>query len=419
MGPPGPLPTDREGISILPIRAPLRSLAHRNFRIYFAAQAASVFGTWIQQVAMSWLVYRLTGSVELLGLTTFCALIPQLVLSPVAGAWSDRVDRVRALILVESLLFLQALLLALLAWRGAPGPVLLIALSALLGVLNSFEGPLRQSLISRLVPGREDLSNAIALNAMLYNVGRLTAPPLAGLALLVLSEAACFAFNAASFLAMIGGLLVLRIPPEPRVERPLAHVFREGLHHAFSSPATRVLLLVLVVSNLTASSYTVLLPVFAREVFAGDSRTLGLLWGAAGGGSLLAAYHLATHRTERRTQSGIFLGMASSAVAMLVFPLTTHLPLAMCAMLALGFGITSTNVGCNITLQTAAPDAMRGRVIAFFSSTRWGFDALGGLLAGFVASRIGAPRTVLVEGAVLLVGGSLLATRRRRLRGGS
>lgn len=365
---------------------------------------------------MAWLVYRVSGSAALLGVTAFVTLIPQLVVAPLAGAWGDRYDRLRSLLVVEVLLCLQALALALVSALGHPTAPLLVGLAALLGLLNSFEGPLRQSLMTRLVPGGADLSNAIALNAMLFNIGRLLAPPLAGLMLMVMNEAACFAVNAASFLAIIAGLLALRVERQPASAHRLGHVFREGLRYLAGTPALRRVVTVLVFENLTASSYAVLLPVFAREIFAGDARTLGLLWGAAGGGALMATLSLASHRSLERTMVWIFIGLGLSVAALLLLPLAHAVAPAMVAMMLLGFGISSTNVGCNITLQTACPDAMRGRMVSIFGSVRWGFDALGGLAAGFAASRVGAQRAVLGEALVLGLAGLWLATHRRQMR---
>ena len=396
----------------------MRALAHRNFRYYFVGQGVSIFGSWIQQVAMSWLVYRLTGSAALLGITAFAALIPQLLVGPFAGAWADRHDKKRMLIAVESLLAGQALLLAALTWSGLVGPSLLVMLAVLLGVLNAFEAPLRQSLIAPMVPVREDLQNALALNAMLFNAGRFVAPPVAGLMLSFMSEGTCFAINAVSFAALIVGLKIMDIEAPSRSMGSVGHVFREGLRYAWETYTVRTLITVLIVSNLTASAYAVLLPIFAKEVFAGDARTLGMLWGAAGLGSFLSTVHLATRKSPEKTVIAITLGVAMSAAGLLVFPLTTNLAIALPAMGVLGFGISVTNVGSNMVLQSTAPEHMRGRVISFFTSTRFGFDALGGLMAGFIAARLGGPDTLLLEGVALLFGAAWLGFRRRTLRAG-
>jgi len=393
----------------------MRALSHPNFRLYFAGQAVSILGSWIQQVSLSWLVYRLTGSAALLGVTAFCALIPQLVVGPFAGAWIDRQDKRRCLIGVQSLLAVQALVLAALTWFDLIGTTLIVLMSLSLGVLNSFDTPLRQSLIGSFVGQREDLPNALALNAMLFNSGRFIGPPLAGLLLGLTSEAACFAINGLSFLALIVGLLFIKGIEPPRARGSMGEVFREGLAHAWHSWPVRMLILTLIALNLTASAYAVLLPVFARDVFGGDATTLGWLWGAAGGGAFASTIFLAHHRRMPSVVGSVVGGVIVSAVSVAVFGLATQLTLAILAMAGVGFGISVCNVGINMLLQGMAPDALRGRIVSFFTSTRFGFDALGGLIAGFVAGVLGAGPTLVLEGGILLLFAVFLLTRRRRL----
>lgn len=394
---------------------PLRALAHRRFRLYFLGQAVSILGSWIQQVALAWLVYRLTGSSALLGVTAFAALVPQLLVGPFAGAWIDRQDKRKWLVRVQALLVIQATVLAGLTWMEWVGPALLVAMAAVLGVLNSFDTPLRQSLISTFVDRREDLPNALALNAMLFNTGRFIGPPIAGLLLGWTSEAACFAINGLSFLALIVAVLRIEGSPTPRAQGSMGHVFREGVKYAWETWVIRMLIIVLIALNLTASAYAVLLPVFARDVFAGDARTLGWLWGAAGCGAFISTVFLATRKSVPGLMQAVSAGAGISAVALVVFGLTRQMPLALGAMMALGFGISVCNVGINMLLQSAAPDRLRGRIVSFFTSSRFGFDALGGLVAGFVATALGAGPTLVVEGIVLAVFVAYLLTRRTRL----
>lgn len=394
----------------------VRALAHPNFRRYFAGQAISILGSWIQQVALSWLVYRLTGSAALLGVTAFCGLIPQLLVGPLAGAWIDKHDKRRWLLVVQGLMAVQAFVLAWLTWAAWINPAFIIAMALLLGTLSAFDTPLRQSLIGSFVGSRDDLPNALALNAMLFNAGRFIGPPVAGVLLGLTSEAACFALNGISFLALIVGLLRIRGVPPPRARGSVGEVFREGLRYAWQTWHVRMLILTLIVLNLTASTYAVLLPVFARDVFAGDATTLGWLWGAAGCGAFLSTLFLATRKAGAALVSAVAAGVLISAVSMLLFALGAWLPLALAAMVGLGFGISVCNVGINMILQSSAPDALRGRIVSFFTSARFGFDALGGLLAGFVASSFGAAATLLAEGAVLLLFVLVLFARRQRLR---
>ncbi|MDK9704367.1 MAG: MFS transporter [Sulfuritalea sp.] len=396
--------------------ASMRALDHRPFRMYFFGQGVSILGSWIQQVALAWLVYRLTGSAALLGLASFAALAPILVVGPLAGAWIDRHDRRRLLMQVEVLLFIQAGALAALTWFGLIGPTLIILMSLSLGVLNAFETPLRQSLIPAMVGGRDDLPNALALNAMLFNLGRFVGPPVAGLMLGFVSEAVCFLLNAFSYLALLWGVAAMRLAANATSGGSVGHVFKEGVRYALDTWPIRTLLIVLALLNFTASAYAVLLPVFAKEVFHGDARTLGLLWGAAGCGAFAATLALATRSSVRGSLNLAVFCVLLAGLALVVFPLTANLAIALPALAALGFGISGANVGINTVMQIIAPDRLRGRVVSFFSSIRFGLDAVGGLLAGSVAALAGAPATLLGESAILLALCVWLLLRAGRLR---
>jgi MFS family permease len=394
----------------------MRALGHRPFRLYFFGQAVSILGSWIQQVALAWLVYRLTGSAALLGLSAFAALAPILVVGPLAGAWIDRHDRRRLLMQVQVLLFIQASALAALTWFELIGPTLIILMSLSLGVLNAFDTPLRQSLIPVMVGGRDDLPNALALNAMLFNLGRFVGPPIAGLMLGFMPEAACFLLNAFSYMALLWGVAAMRLATNAKSSGSVGHVFKEGVRYAFDTWPIRTLLIVLAVLNFTASAYAVLLPVFAREVFHGDARTLGLLWGAAGCGAFGATLMLATRNSVRGSLNLAISCVVVAALALLVFPLTANLAIALPALAALGFGISGANVGINTAMQTIAPDRLRGRVVSFFSSIRFGLDAIGGLIAGSIAALTSAPATLFGESAILLALCVWLLLRAGRLR---
>ncbi len=393
----------------------MRALGQRNFRFYFFGQAISVLGSWIQQVAMSWLVYRLTGSAALLGVTAFCALVPQLLVGPLAGAWIDKQDKKKWLVVVQGALALQGFALAALTWAGLVGPVFLIAMSLTLGLLNSFDTPLRQSLIGSFVGRRDDLPNALALNAMLFGIGRSIGPPIAGLLVGLTSEAVCFAINGCSFLALMSGVMLIESSAPPRASGSMREVLREGVLYAWQTWPVRMLITILIVVNLTVSAYAVLLPVFARDVFAGDATTLGWLWGASGCGSLVTTLFLASRVSSRAIVSTLIAAVVISAVSIVVFSLSSAVPLAMAAMAGVGAGISACNNAVNMTLQSIAPEHLRGRVVSFFTSARFGFDAIGGLLAGLLATAFGARYTLLLEGALLLLFVVFLLTRRQRL----
>lgn len=374
-----------------------------------------MLGSWIQQVALSWLIYRVTGSAALLGVTAFCSLFPQLLVGPLAGAWIDKQDKRRWLIIVQSLLAVQAFILAAGTWSDSIGSAFIVFMAICLGVINSFDGPLRQSLIASVVDDRNDLPNALALNAMLFNAGRFLGPPLAGLMLGLMSEAACFLFNGVSFIAVIIGLVRMRVIAPPRASGSVGEVFKNGLAYAWQTMSVRKLILVLVALNLTASAYTVLLPVFARDIFAGDATTLGWLWGAAGCGAFASTIFLATRKSNTQILGGVCSGVLCSALALVGMGESPWFALSMACMVVLGFGISVCNVGTLMLLQGSTAGEFRGRVVAFFTSTRFGFDALGGLLAGLLAVVLGPRLTMLAEGAVLLACAGVLLVGRKRL----
>ena len=273
--------------------AAVRALAHRNFQIYFAGQGVSTLGKWVQQVALAWLAYHLTGSAVLLGLITFLSLAPQLLIGPLAGAWIDRHDKRRLLIIVQLILIAQSLVLALATWRNWIDGPFIAAMALLLGLLNALETPLRQALIGSFVDDPADLPNALVLNAMLINAARFVGPPLAGGLIALAGEAACFALTAVAFMALLGGLLKVRGTAGPKASGSTAQVFREGLLYLWQTRNVRQLLVNVIMVNLLASCYAALLPILARAVFAGDARVLGWLWGAAGAGAFVATLVLA------------------------------------------------------------------------------------------------------------------------------
>jgi MFS family permease len=361
------------------------------------------------------LVYRLTGSVALLGITAFCALIPQLLVGPLAGAGIDKFDKKKCLIGVQGLLALQGFVLAILTGMDLIGPAFLILMSLSPGVLNSFDTPLRQSLIYSFVGQRDDLGNALALNAMLFNIGRSIGPPIAGLLVGLTSEAVCFAMNGCSFLALMVGLIVIESVAPPRATGSIRAVFYEGARYAWHTWPVRMLILTLVALNLTASAYAVLLPVFASDIFAGNATTLGWLWGAAGAGAFASTGFLATRLSNRAIFSTLVVGLVISTTSIVFFALCATLPLAIAAMVGVGWGISACNNGINILLQSIAPEQLRGCVVSFFTSARFGFDAIGGLLAGFVASAMGVKPTLLIEGGILLLFLAFFLARRVRL----
>lgn len=396
--------------------SPWRALRHRNFRLYFAGQCVSLLGTWIQQVALSWLVYRLTGSTLLLGTVAFLTQAPQLIVGPFAGIWIDRADRRRLMLLIQSLMLAQATALAALSYGGwiAPWHVLLAALA--LGLLNSVDAPLRHAMVGQLVTERADLSNAIALNTFSFNAARFVGPPLAGVLVGLTSEAACFAMNGLSFVAVIAALLRIRTAPGARATGPLGAALGEGLRYARDTYTVRALLLQVAILNLLAAPYVALMPAFARDVFRGGPDTLGLLLGAAGLGALCAALYLAARRSVRGLTGIIAGGNLLAALALIGFSLADMLWLGIALLFLLGFGMIVCNASTNTILQTILPEHLRGRVLALFTSCVLGMAALGGLLAGSIAEHVGAWPTLLSMAVLLLLGALRFRSRLGRLQ---
>jgi predicted MFS family arabinose efflux permease len=393
-------------------RAP--ALGQRNFRRYFYGQICSVLGTFIQAVALSWLVYRITGSPTLLGLTAFLSQAPQLLVAPVAGVLIDRFDRRRILVILQCIFAAQALLLAGLVAFDLIAVWHILALSLLLGVLNSFDLPSRQSLLLYLVDDRSTLANAVALNAAVVHSGRLIGPPLAGLLLAVVPESVCFLINALSYLGPIYAVLAIRAEmPRPQKLKTGSALLEVAAFIRGSFPARAALSAVAMV-NATASAYVVLMPVFAKDVFAGSAQSLGVLLGMGGAGALTASVYLST-----RARTGIafdFLAgsCAVASIGLVGFAVAGYLGsvgLGLPMVGLIGAGIGATNIAANTRLQYEAPDSLRGRVISIFGSLRFGFDALGGLLAGALAASLGVLPVTLGLGLLLLLGSGLLRTR--------
>lgn len=386
------------------------------FRRFFVGQAISILGTWVQGVAMSWLVYRLTGSAVLLGVTAFLSQAPQLVISPLAGLFIDRFDRRRLFLGLQVLMIAQANLLAAITALGVVTPAHLVGLAALFGVLNSVDTPLRQSMLGGMVEDRVLLRNAIALNASLFNSARFVGPPLAGLILSFTSESWCFAINAASFLGV--AFAVWRQPPAPRPSPAggMAEAFRQGLAFAWHNLTIRTLLISVAALNLAGSAYVVLMPILAKESFAGDARTLGWLLGATGGGALAATLLVATrHRLDQLLRL-VITGWGCAALGLGGLGLSPGLTPALAAAFCIGLGISSVNVSTNALLQSMAPDAIRGRVISYFTALRFGMDALGGLAAGTLAAGLGVAETLGLEAGLVAAGALAMAAVSRRIK---
>ena len=383
-----------------------RAFRHRNFRLFYAGQTISLLGTWIQQIALSWLVYRTTGSAFLLGLVTFCSQIPMLIFVPLAGLLSDRLDRRKLMLVAYTLAAIQASTLGVLTLTGTIRVWEILLLGFLYGVVMAFETPARQALISQMVNSRSDLPNAIALNSVLMNSGRLIGPSIAGLLLVFISEGWCFLINSASFMAIIASTLMMRLPRGRAARAPtsLAHDLAVAARYAWQTRPIRLFLLLVALISLTASPYTVLMPIFARDVFGGDAHTLGFLVGSAGLGAVIGTAFLATRPNVFGLSRLVPFTAAIAGIALMLVGVSQIYWLSLAFMACLGFGIIVTAASVNMMLQTIVDDDKRGRIISFYAMAFLGMAPVGGLIAGSLAGQVGAPATAMIDGACCLLG---------------
>ena len=395
-----------------------RALRHPNYRLFFFGQGISLVGTWITRVATSWLVYRLTGSALLLGTVSFAGQIPTFVLAPLAGVLVDRWDRHRVLVVTQVLAMLQSAALAVLALTGLITVPLVLALSIVQGVINAFDVPARQAFVTEMVTAREDLPNAIALNSSLVNGARLVGPAVAGVLVAAVGEGWCFAVDAASYVAVVGSLLAMRVTPRVRT-RPQAHVVTElveGFRYVRSFAPIRAILLLLALVSLTGMPYTVLMPLFASEVLHGGPHTLGLLMGAAGLGALVGALWLASRASVLGLGRVLVFAGAAFGAGLIGFALSRSMWLSVPLMIVTGGGMMMQMATSNTLVQTLVDEDKRGRVMSFYAMAFFGMTPFGALAAGALADRFGAPTTVLLGGVVTLVAVAAFARKLPELR---
>ncbi|EHJ46720.1 protein of unknown function DUF894 DitE [Solidesulfovibrio carbinoliphilus subsp. oakridgensis] len=387
-----------------------RSFRHRNFRLFFAGQFISLVGTWMQSVAVSWMVYRLTGSSMALGVVGFVSYLPVFVFGLWGGYVADRGNKRTILVATQVAAMMQALALAALDFSGTATVWQVGGLAMVLGVINAVDMPTRQAFVVEMV-GKEDLHNAIALNSSMFNSARVVGPALAGVLVAAVGEGWCFLGNGLSYLAVIAGLLLMRLPPAPsRADKPrmLSHV-AEGLVYAWRDRPMRAILAGLCLISLFGASYMVLMPIFVDAVLGAGARGLGFIMAATGLGSVASALFLAVRQGSRglgrlRVAAGLGFG-----AALILFALSRVFWLSLLLAPVLGFCMILFFAAANTMLQLRSPDALRGRVMALYSITLVGMAPFGSLFAGGVSSFLGAPLTVGLAGAICLVGVALLA----------
>ena len=404
--------------SFMDFRLIFRALRHRNYRLFFGGQTISLVGTWMQQVALSWMVYRLTNSVFLLGVMGFVTQIPTFILTPIAGVIADRYPRHRILVITQVLAMLQALILAVLVVTGAITIWHIFVLGIFIGLVNAFDIPIRQAFTVEMIEGREDLGNAIALNSSMFNFARLLGPAIAGILISLIGEGGCFLLNAVSYLAVIISLLAMRIIPR-RIEFKNVPVFSElkdGLKYAFGFKPIKHILLLLALVSLTGVPYQLLMPVFARDIFHGGPRTLGFLVAMSGLGAFSGTIYLAAKKTVIGLGRNIVQATALFGLGIISLSLSRVFWLSLLFTFIAGFGIMVQMAASNTILQTIVDEDKRGRLMSLYTMAFMGTAPLGSLWAGSLASHIGAPYALLIGGFCCIISAFIFARQLPALR---
>ncbi len=389
-----------------------RALRHRNFRLFFGGQFTSLIGTWMQSVAQGWLVLRLTNSALMLGIVSFAGYLPVLLVTLFAGVIVDHADRRKLIVATQALLMVSAFILAALTWTGIVKVEHVIALAALNGLVTAFDMPARQAFVVEMV-GREDLPNAIALNSMIFNGARVVGPAVAGVLISAIGLAGCFFLNALSYVAVIWSLLAMHIVARavPPMGGAMFTRLGEGLAYVRRHRATFYLLLLIAINAGFGMQYSVLIPVFARDVLHGGPRAYGFLLAVQGVGALAGALVLASSRTPRGLRLNLIFGLFDSAVGIFVFVLSSAMWLSLLAQMLIGAGLLNHTATSNTMLQLFVSDELRGRVMSMYTLSFIGLAPLGSLEVGFVGERANPQTAVALSAAAALVCGLILMAR--------
>jgi MFS family permease len=389
----------------------VRALRHRNYRLFFFGQSISLIGTWMQQIAMSWMVYRLTGSELMLGLVSFAGNVPVIIFAPIAGILGDRWNRHRMLVIIQSLALIQAVILALLVLTDSIVMWEIIVLGVCLGLINAFDMPIRQAYLVEMIEQREDLSNAIALNSSMFNMARLIGPALAGVLIAAVGEGYCFLINGLSYIAVILALFAMKVAPSPTLPKPtpLLKGLVDGFRYSFGFPPIRSILLLLILVSVIGMPYMVLMPVIAKTILHGDSHTLGNLVSCSGVGALAGAIWLASRKSVRGLGLVIPIMAGVFGSGLVALSLSRDVRLSMLFMVVTGFGMIVQMAASNTVLQTIVDEDKRGRVMGLYTMSIRGVAPFGSLLGGALASVIGTPQTLLICGLICIAGGLFFA----------
>jgi MFS family permease len=384
-----------------------RAFKSHNYRLYFTGQSVSLIGTWMQKTAVSWVIYTLTHSTFMLGLTLFASQFPSFLFSLIGGVVSDRYNRYRVMLGTQAASLVQALLLAILILLKHYEVWEILSLSVVLGIINAFDVPARQSLVYEMVDDKANLPNALTLNSSMVNLSRIIGPALAGIVLETLGDGACFLLNALSFVAVIISLLLMKLPSyEAKVHNKNAFgELKEGFVYIKNTPSIALVLVMLGLISLLVLPFSTLIPYYARDVFKGTASTFGVLDSFIGLGAFSGAIFLASLKAGSNLKKVLFINTLVFGTGLVLFSHEHYYPLALAFATLAGFGMMSQITVSNTLIQTTVAPDMRGRVISFYALAFFGMQPLGGLLVGTVSKWIGSQNTMLAQGvAALLIG---------------
>jgi len=382
-----------------------RALRARNYRLFFCGQIISLVGNWMTSVALSWLVFRLTGSTLLLGTVAFVSQIPAFLLGPFAGVWIDRLNKLRVLKWTQTAAMMQSFALAVLTLSHHITVTHILVLGAIQGAINSLDMPARQAFVVQMVEHKEDLPNAIALNSSMVNAARLVGPAIAGAIIAVSGEGWCFLLDGISYLAVLASMFWMRVGPQPAPKNQLSPLasFKDGWSYVSNFAPVRAILLLMASVTLLSLPYTVLMPAVAKNILHGDSHTLGYLMGGSGIGALGGALFLAARKSVIGLGKIIPIATSTLGLGLIAFSFSRNIYLSIALMPLAGFGFMVQMASCNTLMQTLVPDEKRGRAMSFFAMSFQGTMPFGSLFAGALSHQIGPMPTIFISGALALI----------------
>ena len=397
-----------------------RAFKSSNYRLFFSGQSVSLIGTWMQRTGVSWVIYTMTHSTFMLGLTVFASQFPSFLFSLWGGIISDRYSRYKILILTQTCSLIQALLLAILILSNHFIVWQILTLSVILGIVNAFDLPARQPLVHELITNKEDIPNALALNASMVNVARLIGPALSGIVLGKFGAGICFLLNAISFLAVIISLLSMKLPPFKalKIQKNIIADIAEGFVYLKKTNSISLILLLLSITSLLILPYDTLLPVFANVIFKGDATTFGYISSFIGLGAISGTIFLASRRQGAGLKDLLFINITILGIGLCLFSRISYFPIAIIFATLSGFGAMSLSTICLTLIQIKTDTAMRGRVMSYVAMAYFGMLPIGSLVIGLISQKIGAPNTMLFQGIISIIVGVSVAEflRRERLK---